>query len=214
MSIAYAQAALNSECAKLARTTSGRNQQLNASAFSVGQLVGAGTLDRTLAEQRLFDAATTNGYVGKDGAAATRSTIKSGLDRGERSPRNIQLRDKAPDLVQATRRRVNDVITSSCLDDAERVTRARYLWAQRQALDERYLCGSRGLNGPFPATLGYLPARGEHAPAMIGAFGPATEPEPGVLAIADHHVTAVHLTKLTPDGGQKSRHSAQQDHGR
>ena len=124
-----------SECAKLARTTSGRNQQLNASAFSVGQLVGAGTLDRTLAEQRLFDAATTNGYVGKDGAAATRSTIKSGLDRGERSPRNIQLRDKAPDLVQATRRRVNDVITSSCLDDAERVTRARYLWAQRQALD-------------------------------------------------------------------------------
>ena len=45
MSAAYAQAALDQECARLAWTTSGRNQQLNASAFSLGQLVGAGVLD-------------------------------------------------------------------------------------------------------------------------------------------------------------------------
>ena len=99
---------------------------------------------------------------------------------------------------------MDDVITSSCLDDAERVTRARYLWAQRQALDERYLRHSRGLYGPFPATLSSLPARGEHTPAMIAAFGVATEPEPALLAIADHDVKAVHLTKLTADGSQKS----------
>ena len=39
---------------------------------------------------------------------------------------------------------------------------------------------------------------------MIAAFGIATEPEPGVLAIADQDVTAVHLTKLTADGSQKT----------
>ena len=39
---------------------------------------------------------------------------------------------------------------------------------------------------------------------MIAAFGIATEPEPGVLAITDHEVKAIHLTKLTADGGQKS----------
>ena len=39
---------------------------------------------------------------------------------------------------------------------------------------------------------------------MIAAFGIATEPEPGVLAIADRDVTAVHLTKLTADGSQKT----------
>jgi hypothetical protein len=89
MSAAYAQAALDQECARLARTTSGRNQQLNASAFSLGTLVGADELDRTLAEQRLFDAATANGYVGKDGAAATRASIRSGLSAGERQPRQI-----------------------------------------------------------------------------------------------------------------------------
>jgi hypothetical protein len=204
MSAAYAQAALDQECARLARTTSGRNQQLNASAFSLGQLVGAGVLDRRVVEQHLFGAAEACSYVAKDGAAAAHSTIKSGLDRGERSPRNIQLRDKASDLVQATRCRVDDVITSSCLDDAGRITRARYLWAQRQALDERYLHHSRGLHGPFPATLGCLPARGEHAPAMIAAFGVATEREPGVLAISDHNVMAVHLTKLTAYGSQKA----------
>jgi hypothetical protein len=39
---------------------------------------------------------------------------------------------------------------------------------------------------------------------MIAAFGITSEPEPGVLAIAGHHVTAVHLTKLTADATQKS----------
>ena len=39
---------------------------------------------------------------------------------------------------------------------------------------------------------------------MIAAFGVTSEPEPGVLAIAGHEVTAVHLTKLTADATQKS----------
>ena len=35
---------------------------------------------------------------------------------------------------------------------------------------------------------------------MIAAFGLATEPEPGLLEIADKAVRAVHLIRLAPDG--------------
>ena len=89
MSTAYAEAALTQECAKLAGTTSGRNQQTNASAFSMGQLVGSGVLDRSTVEARLFSATQANGYVAKDGASVARATIKSGLDAGALQPRVI-----------------------------------------------------------------------------------------------------------------------------
>ena len=86
---AYARAALDRECEVLASTRRGRNAQANLSGFNVGQLVGAGALDRHEAERRLFAASETNGYVGKDGAPAARATIKSGLDDGQRKPRTI-----------------------------------------------------------------------------------------------------------------------------
>jgi hypothetical protein len=201
---AYARTALALECRKVAGTAVGRNQQLNASAFSLGQLVGAGVLDRSLVEQELLGSAEACGYVAKDGVAVARSTIKSGLDRGERRPRNIESRQgSSPPTQRVPLQRVH-AETALAEDDAERIARARYLWSQRSALDDRYLRGSRGLRGPFPATLGSLPARGEHAPAMIAAFGVTSEPEPGVLAIAGHQVSAVHLTKLTADATQKS----------
>ena len=155
-------------------------------------------------EQELLGAAEACGYVAKDGFAAARSTIKSGLDRGERSPRNIQSGQGSSPSMQRVPLQPVHAETAVVEDDAERIARARYLWAQRRALDDRYLRGSRGLRGPFPVTLGSLPARRERAPAMIAAFGIATEPEPGVLAIADRDVTAVHLTKLTADGSQKT----------
>jgi len=47
-------------------------------------------------------------------------------------------------------------------------------------------------------------ARGDHPPALIAAFGIATEPEPGALAIADDAVMAVQLVKLLPDGSGKA----------
>ncbi len=84
---AYARAALDRECELAATTGHGRNDQLNSSAFSLGQIVGAGLLDRGEVERRLFDAARASGYVGKDGPLAARSTIKSGLDHGLREPR-------------------------------------------------------------------------------------------------------------------------------
>jgi hypothetical protein len=39
---------------------------------------------------------------------------------------------------------------------------------------------------------------------MIGAFGFADEPEPGVLAIKPDDVRAVHITRLAPDGSDKA----------
>jgi hypothetical protein len=91
---------------------------------------------------------------------------------------------------------------------AERLSLAHWLWTKRRpiagSLAETYLRSARGYGGPLPATLGFLPARGEHPPAMIAAFGLAHEIEPGVIAIADAAVTGVHLTRLGADGSGKA----------
>jgi hypothetical protein len=63
---------------------------------------------------------------------------------------------------------------------------------------------ARGYGGTLPATLGFLPARGDHGPAMIGAFGLPEEPEPNTLRIRDEAVVGVHLTRLAPDGSGKA----------
>jgi hypothetical protein len=78
------------------------------------------------------------------------------------------------------------------------------LWRRREpvvgSVAERYLREARGYDGPIPATLGFLPPWGEHPPAMIAALGLATEPEPGIIKIADAEIRAVHLVRLEPDG--------------
>jgi hypothetical protein len=92
---------------------------------------------------------------------------------------------------------------------AKRRDLARWLWQRRQpiagSIAEIYLRGARGYGGPLPATLGFLPANGEHPPSMIAAFGMATEREPGVLAIADDAIAGVHLIKLRSDGSDRLR---------
>lgn len=71
---------------------------------------------------------------------------------------------------------------------------AAYLWGQSAPLagtvGEAYLA-SRGCLIQSDA-LRFLPARGEHPPAMIARFGGAGKP------------TGVHLTKLKPDGSGKA----------
>lgn len=87
---AYVQAALERELAKLCAAMNGtRNDQLNKSAFALGQLVGIGALDRAHVESELYRAASEIGYVDDDGERQTRATIKSGLDDGEHQPRAI-----------------------------------------------------------------------------------------------------------------------------
>jgi hypothetical protein len=63
---------------------------------------------------------------------------------------------------------------------------------------------ARGYRDPIPATLRFLPPRGQYQPTMIAAFGLAHEVEPGVIAIDDRAVRGVHLTRLLPDGSGKA----------
>jgi hypothetical protein len=95
---------------------------------------------------------------------------------------------------------------------ARRLGKARWLWSVRQPLigsiGEPYLRTARGYSGEIPpllsGTLGFLPARGDHGPAMIAAFGLPHEPEPGRLEIADDAVLGVHITRLAPNGMGKA----------
>jgi len=91
-------------------------------------------------------------------------------------------------------------------DDAERSKRlklARWLWCNRLpltgSLGERYLRETRHYGGPFPCTLGFLPGRNNHPPALVAAYALPDEPEPGVLALPDDAVRGVQLIPLTAD---------------
>jgi hypothetical protein len=90
---------------------------------------------------------------------------------------------------------------------AERLSKARWLWSRRKpiinSVVETYLRDMRCYDGTFPGTLGFLPPRGQHGPAMIAAFGIAREIEPGCLRILDGDVVGVHITWLKPDGTGK-----------
>jgi hypothetical protein len=90
----------------------------------------------------------------------------------------------------------------------DKSAKARYWWSQRRpiagSIAERYLRDCRGYHGPLPETLGFLPARGDHPPSMVAAFGIPNEPTPGRLVVNDDAVTAVHFTKLRPDGSSKA----------
>jgi len=89
----------------------------------------------------------------------------------------------------------------------ERLGKARWLWRMSRPIEgsiaERYL-RNRAITVPLPATLRFLPAKGEFPPAMIAAFGLPREPEPGKLEIAESDVAAVQLTRLKPDGSGKA----------
>jgi hypothetical protein len=114
---------------------------------------------------------------------------------------------RPPDPVKLAKARAEAAARARVLK-AERLSTAMWLWSNRKpiagSIAETYLRGARGYGGPLPATLGFLPARGEYPPAMIAAFGLAREIEPGMLAIADRAVTGVHLTRLRPDGSGKA----------
>jgi hypothetical protein len=88
--------------------------------------------------------------------------------------------------------------------NATRRRKAAWLWSEARTasgtIAGSYL-RSRGIH-LTPPSLRFLPARGEHGPAMVAAFGVPTEPEPGRYHLSQ--VTAVHLTRLQRDGSGKA----------
>lgn len=86
----YVRAALEDELNKLRNAPiGGRGSQVNTSAFCIGQLVGAGALARSEAENGLWAAAQACGIVDKDGEREIERKIKRGLEAGMRDPRVI-----------------------------------------------------------------------------------------------------------------------------
>jgi putative DNA primase/helicase len=93
-------------------------------------------------------------------------------------------------------------------DRRRQADKAGWFWSQRKpvigSIAEPFVRRVRGYSGVLPPTLGFLPPlKPEHHPALIAAFGPCAEPEPGLI-VPPQHVTAVHLTLLQPDGSGKA----------
>jgi hypothetical protein len=87
---AWAQAALDAECTKIASAPSGtRNAALNLGAYNVFQIVhgNPGLLDESEVRRRLFAAAEACGLVADDGADSAWRTITSGAEGARSQPR-------------------------------------------------------------------------------------------------------------------------------
>jgi hypothetical protein len=122
-------------------------------------------------------------------------------ERGHASSGEAARIDRA---LAMRRRRESEARTAD--DEAARRRKAQWLWRQSMpaigTLAERYLAG-RGITA-LPSVLRFLPARGGHPAAMLAAFGMPAEPEPGTYRM-DALPSAVHLTKLAPDGSKLGR---------
>jgi AAA domain len=83
---AYAAAALAAQCSELASMgkDSGRNAELNRSAFKMCQYVGSGWLEQGDVVRALLDACRVNGLLAEDGEAQCMKSINSGLRGGTR----------------------------------------------------------------------------------------------------------------------------------
>lgn len=86
---AYARRALDDECALLASTGHGRNDQVNRSGFALGQFIPGGYLSQHEVEHRIMTAAEASGIVRKDGVPAVRASMRSGIQSGMRQPRDL-----------------------------------------------------------------------------------------------------------------------------
>jgi hypothetical protein len=104
-----------------------------------------------------------------------------------------------------TRRISQEELRQEVLEQRRKAVR---LWMRSQqpigTIAETYL-HARGYYGRIPATIRYLPASGAYTPALVAAYGMATEPEPGLLEIHDKDVVGVHRIKLLPDGSDRLR---------
>ncbi len=92
---AWARKALDGETTKLASITAGRNAALYRAACAIGRYVWHGLISEGDATAALLAACETNGYAAKDGRAAARATISSGL--------NAARNDGLPDLPDRPR---------------------------------------------------------------------------------------------------------------
>jgi hypothetical protein len=206
---AYLAAALDH--ARTAILTAGAGSQewtLHREAYSIGGLIGE-DLSEGEAFAALLSAAKAMTAYGEPWRNLERK-VKHSLARGMETPRRVPRRAasaRASSSPAAERSRIS-IAAGLPASPSHADGRPRALWrkAPSQIDDDGpadlYLRG-RGFKPPYPATLRYLPGRGDHPHALIAALGLPDEPEPGLLAIPDAAVRAVHLTRLDATGTKR-----------
>ncbi len=81
----YVEAAVDSEIQALRHTSSGRACAAFKAAAAIGGFVGAGEVDRSVAERALLSAALETGLPEREAAGH----IRRGILRGEKTPRTV-----------------------------------------------------------------------------------------------------------------------------
>jgi hypothetical protein len=134
----WAQKALDQELSILRATSEGRrNTQLNRSAFSLGQIVGAGLLNAEEIEAVLNRAACTIGLDEKEAV----TTIKSGLEAGTKKPRMPKqvFKDSEPALQLPPIKKIDDAqIANFSADDQGHAEAVYSLYGDFIAYNEAY----------------------------------------------------------------------------
>ena len=167
-----AKAELEAECAALLSAPSwARNRALNAAAYAVGQLVGAGLLKEAFVAKRLKAAARAAGYHARYGGAHVDRFISAGLAAGITRPVVIFAKPKlVPIEPRESRWKVPRVDTPP-VRHAEPVEASRPARAPRQAEPptepsellsgrQRKRCGARARSrGGAPCQCKVVPGR-------------------------------------------------------
>jgi hypothetical protein len=93
---AYAQKALDENCAELAGLREGgRNNALNGIGYRMGRMIAAGRIDRGTVESELWRACQANALLRDDGRRQVMATIKSGIEAGMKGPPLADLAERA-----------------------------------------------------------------------------------------------------------------------
>lgn len=135
---AWAQKAFDQEVSAVRSAKEGqRNAQLNRSAFSLGQIVGAGLLEEKEVEEELTRTACTIGLADKEIAA----TLQSGLAAGMKQPRMPKqiFKDHEPPLKLPPIKKMDDEkLASFSADDQGHAEAVSHLYEGYIAFNEAY----------------------------------------------------------------------------
>jgi putative DNA primase/helicase len=135
---AWAQKALDQELTTLRHASEGqRNTQLNKSAFSLGQIIGAGLLDQTKIQEELIRTAFTIGLQNQE----IKDTIKSGIEAGRKKPRMPKqiFKDNEPPLSLPPLQKVDeDKLASFSADDQGHAEAVYSIYGNYIAYNEAY----------------------------------------------------------------------------
>jgi hypothetical protein len=165
---AYALAAMTAECNAVTNASEGgRNNQLNESAFSLGQLVGGRLLDEDDTADNLLGAALRAGLSAHEASR----TIRSGMRAGMQNPR--ELPPERPALTSSDGRRSERVgggeVASGSNEVAKVATPPRYRFLVGDEIDTirppRWLV--RGYMALGAVTVVYGPSESGKTPLLV-----------------------------------------------